>query len=124
MTESRCGYDKECRPLQPWSITFSNPLDAAAFDPALVKIQPEVPGAKIQAIGNTIQITGRTAGRTNYKVTISKDILDEFEQNMAQDATVAFNVGTAQPSLAAPGGTLHRARSVRQAHLFGLHDQL
>ena len=105
VTESRCGYDKECRPLQPWSITFSNPLDAAAFDPALVKIQPEVPGAKIQAIGNTIQITGRTAGRTNYKVTISKDILDEFEQHMAQDATVAFNVGTAQPSLAAPGGT-------------------
>jgi len=104
--ESRCGYDKECRPLQPWSITFSNPLDTAAFDPSLVKIQPEVPGVKIQAIGNTIQITGRTAGRTNYKVTLSKEIRDEFEQNMAQDATVAFNVGTAQPSLAAPGGSL------------------
>ncbi len=105
VTEARCGWGDECRPLMPWSITFSNPLDADTFDASLVKIQPEIAGVKIQAIGNTIQMTGRTAGRTTYKVTISKAIRDEFGQNMAADETRTFSVGSAQPSLAAPGGS-------------------
>ncbi len=104
VTKWNCGWEQECRPLYPWSIEFSNPLDQAAFNPDLVKIQPEIPGVKIQAIANTVQINGRTAGRTTYQVTLSKDLRDEFGQTLGTDTKVAFTVGTAQPSLSAPGG--------------------
>src|SRR5262249_44776405 len=98
--EARCGYDG-CRPMQPWSIRFNNPLDDSSFQQSQVRVQPEVPGMKVQIFGNNMRISGLTRGRTTYHLTLDASIKDQFDQTLGKDAVEAFNVLTAEPSLAA-----------------------
>ncbi|HKF54713.1 MAG TPA: alpha-2-macroglobulin family protein, partial [Blastocatellia bacterium] len=98
--EARCGYDG-CRPMQPWSIRFNNPLDEAGFQQSQVRVQPEVPGMKIQIFGNNMVINGLTRGRTIYHVTLDRSIKDQFDQTLGKDAVETFDVQSAEPSLAA-----------------------
>jgi uncharacterized protein YfaS (alpha-2-macroglobulin family) len=104
VTEHECGYEKKCSPFDQWRITFSNPLDRDAFDGAQVKIEPDVPDAKIETYGNVIYISGAMRGRTVYKVTIDRALRDQFGQTLGQPASITFNVGPAPPGLAAAGG--------------------
>jgi uncharacterized protein YfaS (alpha-2-macroglobulin family) len=107
ITDSRCGYDyqrKTCTPFDTWMITFSNPVDAAAFEQSQIRVEPEVLGLKTSVYGNMLYIEGVKRGRTTYKVTLSNSIKDTFNQTLGRDATVTFNVGPAPPSLAAQGG--------------------
>ncbi|MDT5158258.1 MAG: alpha-2-macroglobulin [Acidobacteriota bacterium] len=104
VTEHECGYDKKCSPFDQWHITFSNPLDQDAFDSAQVKIEPDVPDAKIDVYGSDMYISGAKRGRTIYKVTLNASLRDEFGQALGVPTTVAFNVGPAPPSLSAAGG--------------------
>lgn len=101
LTEQRCGYDGKCEPGMPWSLQFNNPLDMAAFDKQWIRVEPELPGLKIQANGNWINIEGQSRGRTTYRVTIDAQLKDIFGQTLGQNKTVTFNVGSAQPGLAA-----------------------
>ncbi|MDQ1300812.1 MAG: alpha-2-macroglobulin, partial [Chloroflexota bacterium] len=101
---ARCGYNNQCPPLYPWQIEFTNPLDAVAFDPAWVKIQPELPGAKIAAQGNFISIQGRSQGRTSYRIQVSAALRDMFDQTLGYDNAFTILVGSAYPSVSAPGG--------------------
>ncbi len=103
---SYCAWGNECPPMTPWYVEFSNPLDEAAFDPAQVRIEPELPGAQIQVYGNTLNIQGRSAGRTTYTVRLAGDIGDIYGQSLGSDQTLTFKVGAAQPNLWAPGDTL------------------
>src|SRR5262249_1755859 len=98
--EARCGYE-DCRPMQPWSIRFNNPLDDAAFQQSQVRVQPEVPGMKVQIFGNNMMINGLTRGRTTYKVTLDASVKDQFDQTLGKVAVETFNVQSAEPSLAA-----------------------
>ncbi|MBV9211898.1 MAG: Ig-like domain-containing protein, partial [Acidobacteria bacterium] len=41
VTEHRCGYQENCSPFDSWMITFSNPLDANAFDKSQIRVEPE-----------------------------------------------------------------------------------
>ena len=106
VTRSTCGWGSECRPMMPWYIEFSNPLDDAAFDPAQVRIEPELAGAQIQVYGSTLTIQGRSSGRTTYTVRLAGDIGDIYGQTLGNDQSRTFKVGTAQPSLWAPGDVL------------------
>jgi hypothetical protein len=99
----QCGWDNNCPPLMPWNIEFSNPLDDEAFDPSQVSISPELPNAVVQIFGNTLQIQGRSQGRTTYSVRLSKAIRDVYGQTLGSDQTVTFDVGEAQPAIYAPG---------------------
>jgi uncharacterized protein YfaS (alpha-2-macroglobulin family) len=101
---ARCGYDDRCPPLSPWQIEFNNPLDAVAFDPAWVTIQPELPAAKISAQGNFITIQGRSQGRTTYRIQVSGALRDAFDQTLINDNVFTIKVGSAYPSVSAPGG--------------------
>ncbi len=101
---ARCGYDNQCPPLYPWQIEFNNPLDEAAFDPAWVTIQPELPGARIAANGNFIFIQGRSQGRTTYRIRVSAALRDAFDQTLGNDNVFTIQVGSAYPSASAPGG--------------------
>jgi len=101
---ARCGYGDQCAPLMPWWIEFNNPLDAAAFDPAWVKITPALPGARIAAQGNTIMIQGRSQGRTTYRVEVSGSLRDQFGQTLDNAYAFTIKVGSAYPSASAPGG--------------------
>jgi uncharacterized protein YfaS (alpha-2-macroglobulin family) len=104
VTNHECGWEKRCAPFDQWRISFSNPLDREAFDPALVKIEPEVLDAKIAVYGSEIYISGAKRGRTVYKVTLQRSLRDEFGQTLASPVSVTFNVGAAPPYLAAAGG--------------------
>jgi uncharacterized protein YfaS (alpha-2-macroglobulin family) len=104
VTEHVCGYEKKCSPFDAWRITFSNPLDRDAFDRAQVKIEPDVPDAKIEVYSNVMYINGAKRGRTVYKVTFGASLRDGFGQTLGQPAAVTFNVGPAPPSLSAAGG--------------------
>jgi uncharacterized protein YfaS (alpha-2-macroglobulin family) len=103
VTNHECGYNKRCSPQDNWSITFSNPLDREAFDPAQVKIEPEVPNATINVYGQTMYISGAKRGRTTYKVTLDSSLRDDFGQTLGQTAPLTFNVGAADPALLSTG---------------------
>ncbi|MFL6283941.1 MAG: alpha-2-macroglobulin family protein [Pyrinomonadaceae bacterium] len=103
VTNHECGYNKRCSPRDNWSITFSNPLDREAFDPAQVKIEPEVPNATINVYGQTMYISGAKRGRTTYKVTLDSSLRDDFGQALGASAPLTFNVGAADPALLSTG---------------------
>jgi uncharacterized protein YfaS (alpha-2-macroglobulin family) len=103
VTGHQCGYQKRCSPQDYWRIDFSNPLDREAFDPAQVKIEPEIPNASVNAYGQTLYINGSKRGRTTYKVTLAPDLRDEFGQTLGASAPLTFNVGPADPALFSTG---------------------
>ncbi len=103
VTEHRCGYNERCAPFDQWMITFSNPVDADAFDLSKIRVEPEVPGLKASVYGQMIYIEGVKRGRTTYKLTLDRSLKDQFNQTLGADVTLTFNVGPAPPSLASSG---------------------
>ncbi len=103
VTEHRCGYSNNCTPFEPWMVTFSNPIDQDAFDLSQVRVEPEVPGLKVNVYGQMMYIEGVKRGRTTYKVTIARSLKDQFNQTLGTDAVLTFKVGPAPPSLASSG---------------------
>jgi uncharacterized protein YfaS (alpha-2-macroglobulin family) len=106
MTDSRCGWSGECRPGWGWQFEFSNPVDVEALDPALVTVEPELPGMKVSGWGNRIEVQGLSRGRTTYTVTLDAKLRDAFGQTLSEPAKARFSVGKAEPSLAAAGEML------------------
>lgn len=104
VTEYRCAWGDKCPPLLPWYIRFTNPLDEAKFDSSMVQVEPVVPGLRVQVLGDTLTIQGRTKGRTTYRVTLSAAITDQFGQTLGQDQVVTFTVSSAPEMITAPGG--------------------
>jgi uncharacterized protein YfaS (alpha-2-macroglobulin family) len=101
--EHGCSWgDSECPPFSPFYIRFNNPLDESAFAPGLITISPPITGALIQAMGNSIDIRGATAGRTTYEVTVSGALQDQFGQTLGDDTTLTFETGPAQAYLTGP----------------------
>jgi uncharacterized protein YfaS (alpha-2-macroglobulin family) len=103
VTESRCGWNGNCSPFDQWSINFTNPIDAEAFDPAQVKVEPAIESLKTSVYGNTLIITGIKKGRTTYHVQLSPTIKDQFDQTLGNSAVITFNVKSAPPALASSG---------------------
>lgn len=92
---SRCSYNRECSPFDPWSIEFSNPVDAASFDESKIRVEPQVEGLKTTVYGNWLTISGTKKGRTVYRVTLDRSIKDNFGQQLEGNTVVNFNVGRA-----------------------------
>ncbi|MGH9832733.1 MAG: alpha-2-macroglobulin family protein [Blastocatellia bacterium] len=101
VTRHQCGYDNNCAPGMPWSIQFSNQLDTAAFDKKQVRVEPELPGIKVNNFGHAIQIQGQSKGRTVYTVTLDASLRDIYGQTLGANKTLTFRVGDAMPNLAA-----------------------
>ena len=101
--EHGCSWHGDvCRPLTAFYIRFNNPIDAGAYDESMLQIEPELPGATINIVGNTITIRGATVGRTDYRVTVDGAIRDVFGQTLGEDTRLVFKVGPADPALAGP----------------------
>ncbi|HUG83649.1 MAG TPA: alpha-2-macroglobulin family protein [Euzebya sp.] len=94
-----CGFGGGCRPLQPLVIAFSNPLDAAAFDPATVTVEPALPGASIQVRGHDLMVFGATEADTTYAVTVPAALRDQRGQTLGAEETREFAVGDPRPFL-------------------------
>ena len=106
VVRSECAWGgNQCPPFSPWSVTFSNPLDASRFDPSLVSVAPELSGLRVEVFGNNLQISGNSQGRKKYAVTLKADITDVFGQKLGQNVTVNFQVGPADAFLTVPGDT-------------------
>jgi uncharacterized protein YfaS (alpha-2-macroglobulin family) len=98
-----CAWsNEECRPLTPFYINFNNPLDVDAYEEEMISISPELPGASINIFGGTLQIRGASEGQTTYRVTVSGEIQDIFGQQLGEDRTLSFRVGSAEPLLIGP----------------------
>src|SRR5205085_10543406 len=81
--ETACGSDKRCSPFDELSLTFSNTPDAKSFSPSQVKVSPEIPGAKIGLVNNSVQIEGDKRSNTTYTVTLDRAVKDVFGQTLA-----------------------------------------
>jgi uncharacterized protein YfaS (alpha-2-macroglobulin family) len=103
VTGQRCGYSQKCTPFDPWYIDLTNPVDAAAFEQSQIRVEPEIPGMKVNLYGQTLSIEGVKRGRTVYKVTLASSLKDQFGQTLGSNVTLTFNVGPAPPSLASSG---------------------
>ena len=100
IVEHRCAWsDVECPPLTPFYIRFNNPIDSQVYKEAMLRIEPELPGASVSIFGDTINIQGATRGRTTYTVTVSGKIQDIFGQELGSDTRLEFKVGPAEPFL-------------------------
>jgi alpha-2-macroglobulin len=118
-----CYYgNNQCVPLVPLFIRFNNPIDAKAYDPAMVQIQPELPGASVNIYGDTIQIQGATKGQTTYTVTVSAALQDSFGQKLGQDAALEFKVGSAEPVLYGAGGNFVTVDPQAKKAVFSVYD--
>ncbi|MBT3336425.1 MAG: hypothetical protein HN855_13895 [Anaerolineae bacterium] len=102
LTDHRCGWSEDCRPLMPLTLEFNNPIDAESFDEGMLTISPELLGATVNIYGDTIQISGMTEGQTTYKVKVSGEIKDVFGQMLGRDEQVRFKIGSAEPFLVGP----------------------
>ena len=75
---------------RPTSVTFSNPLDAEAFDESLVTISPELSNGKLFVVDKTLRIEGQARGRTTYHITLRAGIQDQYGQTLGEDQTVTI----------------------------------
>jgi alpha-2-macroglobulin len=99
ISNTSCGYDDRCVPGSSFLIEFSNQLDPADFDAAMVEVEPAIPGLHIDVYGSVIELRGVTMGRTSYDVSLDGDLTDVFGQQLGEDATATFDVGPADPAL-------------------------
>ncbi|HEX6764244.1 MAG TPA: Ig-like domain-containing protein, partial [Polyangiaceae bacterium] len=99
LLELTCGWYEGCPPLAGWAVRFSNDIDAAKFDRALVTVDPPLPGMKVSVSGAVISIQGRSKGRTKYKVRVGAALRDEFGQSLEKDAETSVSVDPAEPML-------------------------
>ncbi|MGD9316968.1 MAG: MG2 domain-containing protein, partial [Anaerolineae bacterium] len=100
--EHGCWYRDDCPPLAPFFIRFNNPLDAVAYEESMLQIEPALPGATVDIVGDTITLRGSTKGRTTYWVLVDGSIQDRFGQALGEDQSLRFKVGSAGPGLFGP----------------------
>jgi len=98
-----CSWQRDaCPPLTPFFIRFNNPIDVEVYEESMLRIEPALPGATINVVGNTITIRGSTTGQTTYRVTVDGGIRDTFGQTLGKDTQLTFKVGPAEPALFGP----------------------
>jgi uncharacterized protein YfaS (alpha-2-macroglobulin family) len=101
VTRSECGDAKRCTPFDPLRVTLSNNIDEDAFQKSQVRVEPAIPDAKIEIEGDRVSVEGIKRSHTIYRVTLSREIKDQFGQTLSRDETVTFRVGAARSALAA-----------------------
>ncbi len=101
-----CSWRKECPPMRPFRVRFNNRLDAKAFLPKRLSIQPKLPDHKVRVMGNMLYIHGATKGRTTYTVVIPAEMTDVYGQQLGTPRILTFRTTKARPRLFSPGRPL------------------
>ncbi len=100
LAASQCDLGGTCNPSSPLVLTFSNTLDASVFDPAAIKISPEIPGgATVTVADKNIVVQGATQPDTSYTVTVPAGLVDTFGQKLAAPAKESFTISPATARL-------------------------
>lgn len=105
VTRHQCGWGGPCRPFMPLNVEVSNPLDRRAFRKEWVRVEPELPGARVQVFDRTLSVSGPTRGRTTYRVHVAPELLDVFGQTLGAPRTFEFTVGQAEAAFQWQGGS-------------------
>lgn len=87
-------------PMQPLSISFSNPIDLETFDEHSVKVEPFIERMELNPNDNHLIIRGKIKGNTTYKVTFNT-LQDVWGQHLCGNKFKTFNIGNAAQSLQA-----------------------
>ncbi len=95
----RCGWYGKCPPLAPWTIRFTNPIEADKFEDSMVTVEPPLDGMRLNVSGNSISIRGRSKGRTTYRIRVSDRLGDTFEQTLTGKLEHEIQVHSAEPML-------------------------
>ncbi|HXY40572.1 MAG TPA: hypothetical protein VEQ10_12935, partial [Vicinamibacteria bacterium] len=98
----QCGWGGRCTPFQPWRIELTNPVDAKTVRADRVRVEPELPGLKVEAWGDALAVHGAARGRTSYRLTLSSEIHDVFGQPLQPSSPLDFAVGPAEAMLHGP----------------------
>ncbi|MFT3775623.1 MAG: alpha-2-macroglobulin family protein [Minicystis sp.] len=93
-----CGGG-HCVPGAPLRYQFNNPIDPDKFDRSWVRVSPEPEGMRVAVSGSSIEIRGRTRGKSKYTVTVSGALADTLGQTLGQDVSAEVTVGTADAQL-------------------------
>ena len=101
---SECGWNGRCSPNDPWRIELTNPIDAKTLRKDVVRVEPELPGRKLESWGDTLAIRGLARGRTRYRATLTAELRDVFGQPLETGPALAFDVGAWPATLHTPGG--------------------
>ena len=106
LRQHRCGWSdgNRCPPGEPWLLRFNNPVDFDTFDPALIAVEPEPAAVSYEVYEHEIWIQAITRGNTTYTVTLDAGLTDRFDQALAEDLQVRFEVGSVEAFLTAKAG--------------------
>ncbi|MBV9773579.1 MAG: carboxypeptidase regulatory-like domain-containing protein, partial [Gemmatimonadetes bacterium] len=94
-----CGYRERCRPGDPWTVLFSNPIDDAAWSDSLVRVEPALPGFRSYVYADRLVIQANGRPNTTYRVHLSPSIRDDFGQRLGRAEPQVFTVGAPVPQL-------------------------
>ncbi|MFL5541886.1 MAG: MG2 domain-containing protein, partial [Longimicrobiaceae bacterium] len=103
-----CGGRNECRPGTPFVFGFNNPLapldSAAAL--ALVRVEPALPGLRVEVSGSMLLVFGQGQAGTRYTVRVDGRLRDVFGQTLGKAVTQRARVGEPYPGLSGPSGMM------------------
>ena len=98
-----CGYRNECHPLDPWSVQFSNRIDAKKFERKAVSVVPALPGMKVAVWGTNLNISGEAKANSRYTVTRRGGSRRSSGRSLEKPVTFTIAVGAARPNFFVPG---------------------
>ena len=93
-------------PKGTWNIFFSNEIDQNTISKDKITVKPDCDGIAITSSGTGITIRNYSKEKTDYTVTVSKELKDIYNQSLTGKDNVVFRVGerTPNPSIDAPRG--------------------
>ncbi len=84
------------------TITFSSPLNEKQDFSELVRGNPEIGDISFYASGKTLYIYGYFVSSSNYALTLSGEVSDQWGLALGQDYTLNFNTRESEPVLSIP----------------------
>jgi uncharacterized protein YfaS (alpha-2-macroglobulin family) len=100
----QCGWGGECRPGTPFRAQFSNAIDAEAFRPEMLRVEPALPAMAVDVLGSWLHVRGRMKGGTRYTVTFTPELRDVFGQTLGAPARAQFTTTHLERHLMATSG--------------------
>ena len=94
----RC-WQSPCRPGDGVEITFNNELDAGAFDPAAIGIEPAVGARTVGQYGNVVSVQGAWLPNSTYRLTIPAGVTDVYGQALDAPDSREIEIGPARPMI-------------------------
>ena len=92
----RC-WQSPCRPGDGVEITFNNELDAGAFEPAGIGIEPAVGARTVTQYGNVVSVQGAWRPNSTYRLSIPAGVTDVYGQSLGAPDTRELEIGPARP---------------------------